>query len=181
MAEGPTVAGFEMAAYDCAIVQFEGWGGAMAQFEAELQRTLGGPLPNETGETARHDSRLVIRVAPRRFWLLCDGPPPVIDVDPELGCALPLGEGRVGLRLSGGGLKYVLERCVPVDWETLGEGRALQTGLHRVPVLLLRRSAFECDIIAPRSFSKSLTEWIADASAAGNFATTSNSPAADLE
>ncbi|WP_235984604.1 sarcosine oxidase subunit gamma [Mesorhizobium neociceri] len=139
MADGSTMTGFEMAADDCAIIQFEAWDGAMAQFEAELPRILGGPLPTEVGDTARHDSWLVIRVAPCWFWLLWDGPPPIIDVDPKLGCALPLGEGRVRLRLSGRGLQYVLERCVAVDWETLAEGRALQTGLHRVPVLLLRR------------------------------------------
>ncbi|WP_245457300.1 MULTISPECIES: sarcosine oxidase subunit gamma [unclassified Mesorhizobium] len=165
MADGSNMARFATAAYDCAIVQFEGWDGEMAQFEAELHRMLGGPLPNKVGETARHDGWLVVRIAPRRFWLLCDGPPPNAYVDPKLGCALPLGEGSVRLRLSGVGLKHVLERCVAVDWETLGEGRAVQTGLHRVPVLLLRRSAFECDLLVPRSFSKSLTEWMVDASA----------------
>ncbi|RWP97629.1 MAG: sarcosine oxidase subunit gamma [Mesorhizobium sp.] len=158
------MARFEMAAFNCAIVQFEGWDGAMAQFEVVLNRMLGGPLPKKVGDTARHDGWLVIRIAPRRFWLFCDGPPPITDVDPELGCALPLGEGRVRLRLSGRGLKHVLERCVAVDWETLGDARAVQTGLHGVPVLLLRRSGSECDLLVPRSCSKGLTEWIADAS-----------------
>ncbi|WP_245452136.1 sarcosine oxidase subunit gamma [Mesorhizobium waimense] len=167
MADSSTMAGFEMAADDCVIVQFEGWDGAMAQFEAQLRRMLDGPLPNEVGETVRHDSWVVIRVAPRRFWLLGDDPLPIRDIDPELGCTLPLGEGRVRLRLFGGVIKHVLERCVAVDWKTLGEGRAVQTGLHRVPILLLRRSAFECDLLVPRSFSKSMTEWIADASTAG--------------
>ncbi|TIU95471.1 MAG: sarcosine oxidase subunit gamma, partial [Mesorhizobium sp.] len=64
------MARFATAAYDCAIVQFEGWDGEMAQFEAELHRMLGGPLPNKVGETARHDGWLVVRIAPRRFWLL---------------------------------------------------------------------------------------------------------------
>ncbi|MDX8462471.1 sarcosine oxidase subunit gamma [Mesorhizobium humile] len=166
MADGSNIPGFEMAAYDCAIVQFEGWDGAMAQFEAELKRMLGGPLPNKVGDTARYDDGLVVRIAPRRFWLLCEGPPPIIDVDAELGCALPLGEGRIRLRVSGRGLRHVLERCVAVDWEALGDGRAVQTGLHRTPVLLLRRSGVECDLLVPRSFSKGLAEWIADASAA---------------
>lgn len=167
MADGSNMAGFEMAAYDCSILQLEGWVGAMAQFEVVLNRMLGGPLPNKVGDTARHDEWLVIRIAPRRFWLLCDGPPPVIDFDAELGCALPLGEGRVRLRLSGRSLKQVLERCVAADWETLGDGRAVQTGLDRMPVLLLRRSGFECDLLVPRSFSKGMMQWIADASAAG--------------
>lgn len=166
MADSSTQAGLEIAAYDCAIVQFDGWDNTVARFEAELELMLGGPLPSKVDETARHDGWLVIRVAPNRFWLLCDRAPPVIDVGLELGCALALGESRVRLRLSGGGLKHVLERCVAVDWEALGKGRAVQTGFHRVPVLLLRRSAFECDLLVPRSFSKSIMEWIADLSAA---------------
>ncbi|MER9223471.1 sarcosine oxidase subunit gamma [Mesorhizobium sp. M0644] len=166
MADRSNMAWFEMAAYDCSILQFEGWDGEMAQFEVELNRMLGGPLPNKVGDTARHDEGLVIRIAPRRFWLLFDGPPPIVDVDVRLGCALWLGEGRIRLRLSGRGLKHLVERCLAVDWETLGDGRAVQTGLDRMPVLLLRRSGFECDLLVARSLSKSLTEWIADASAA---------------
>ncbi|RUW03098.1 MAG: sarcosine oxidase subunit gamma [Mesorhizobium sp.] len=174
MADGSNMGGFEMAAYDCSILQFEGWDGAMAKFEVVLNRILGEPLPNKVGDTARHDDRLVIRIAPRRFWLLCDGPPPVIDVDAEFGCTLPLDEGRIRLRLSGRGLKQVLERCVAADWETLGDGRAIQTGLDHMPVLLLRRSGFECDLLVPRSLSKGLMDWIADASASDRYLTPSN-------
>ncbi|RUW86384.1 hypothetical protein EN833_21120 [Mesorhizobium sp. M4B.F.Ca.ET.190.01.1.1] len=47
MADGSNMAGFEMAAYDCAILQFLGWDGTMAQFEAVLNRMLGGLLPNK--------------------------------------------------------------------------------------------------------------------------------------
>lgn len=168
MADDSNMAIFEMVAYDCSILQFEGWDGAMARFEAVLDQMLGGPLPKMVGDTARHDNWLVIRIAPRRFWLLCDGPPPIVDVDAELGCALPLGEGRARLRLSGRGLKHVLERCVAIDWAALEDGRAVQTRLDRMPVLLLRRSGFECDLLVPRSLSKGLTEWLADASAAVN-------------
>ncbi|MER9262747.1 sarcosine oxidase subunit gamma [Mesorhizobium sp. M0619] len=155
---------FEMAVSDCAILQFEGWVSRLAQFEAELSKMLGGALPNKVGDTVSHDALLVIRVGPRRLWLLCDRPLPAFEVDADLGCALALSEGRVRLRLSGGRLRHILERCVAVDWEILGDGKAVQTGLHRVSVLLLRRSAFECDVLVPRSFGKSLAEWIADAS-----------------
>ncbi|MER8977041.1 sarcosine oxidase subunit gamma [Mesorhizobium sp. M0800] len=168
MGDDSNTARLKTAAYDCAIVQCEGWDGAMAPFEAELNGMLGGPLPTKVGETSRQDNWLVIRIAPRRFWLLCDGTPPIVDVDAELGCALPVGEGRVRLRLSGEGLKRLLERCGSIDWETLGEGRAVQTGFHRVPVLLLRSGTLECDLFVPRSLSESLRKWIADASADGN-------------
>ncbi|MER9345354.1 hypothetical protein NKI41_32450 [Mesorhizobium sp. M0601] len=118
MADDTNIPIFEMFAYDCSILQFEGWDGPMARFDTVLSKMLGGPLPKTVGDTARHDNWLVIRIAPRRFWLLCDGTSPSVDVDADLGCALPLGEGRARLRLSGRGLKYVLERCVALIGRT---------------------------------------------------------------
>jgi sarcosine oxidase subunit gamma len=45
----------------------------------------------------------------------------------------------------------------------LRPGRAVQTGFHRVPVLLLRTGEHGCDLLVPRSFAASLSEWIAEA------------------
>ncbi|BCH05280.1 hypothetical protein MesoLj131b_72790 (plasmid) [Mesorhizobium sp. 131-2-5] len=165
MTNGSDQAGLAIASKDCGIVQFDGWDDAMARFEADLAPRLGGQLPTKVGETTYQDGKLVIRIAPRRFWLLCDGPLPAIDIDPELGCMLGLGEGRVRLRLSGQNIKHVLERCVVVDWDSLQQGEGVQVGFHRVPVLLLRTGPFECDLFVPRSFSRSLGEWISQVSA----------------
>ncbi|MER9573927.1 sarcosine oxidase subunit gamma [Mesorhizobium opportunistum] len=163
MANGADQAGLEIASQDCGILQFHGWDDAMGRFEADLAPKLGGHLPKKVGETTYQDSKLVIRIAPRRFWLLSDGSLPPIDIDPELGCMLELGEGRVRLRLSGQNIKHVLERCVVVDWDSLQEGEGVQGGFHRIPVLLLRTGSFECDLFVPRSFARSLVEWISDA------------------
>ncbi|MER8594273.1 sarcosine oxidase subunit gamma [Mesorhizobium sp. M1182] len=165
MANGSDQAGLGIASRDCGIVQFDGWDGAMERFETDLAPRLGGQLPTKVGETTYQDGKLVIRIAPRRFWLLSDGSLPPIDIDPELGCMLELGEGRVRLRLSGQNIKHVLERCVVVDWDSLQQGKGVQVGFHRVPVLLLRTGSFQCDLFVPRSFGRSLVEWISGASA----------------
>ncbi|QKD19589.1 hypothetical protein HGP13_34175 [Mesorhizobium sp. NZP2077] len=47
MADGSNIGGFEMAAYDCSILQFEDWDGTAAQIEVVLNSMLGGPLPNK--------------------------------------------------------------------------------------------------------------------------------------
>lgn len=162
MANGSDQAGLGIASQECRIVQFHGWDGAMTRFEADLAPRLGGQLPTKVGETTYQDDKLAIRIAPNRFWLLSDGPLPPVDVDPELGCMLDLGEGRMRLRLAGQKIKHVLERCVVVDWDSLPEGEGVQVGFHRVPVLLLRTGSFQCDLFVPRSFARSLVEWISD-------------------
>ncbi|MFD2052062.1 sarcosine oxidase subunit gamma family protein [Mesorhizobium calcicola] len=166
MANGTNQPGFEIASQDCGIVQFHGWDEAMARFEADLATKLGGQLPTKVGKTAYKDGKFVMRIAPNRFWLLSDAPPPPIDIDPELGCKLALGEGRVRLRLSGRNIKHVLERCVVVDWDSLPEGEGVQVCFHRVSVLLLRTGSSQCDLFVPRSFARSLMDWISNVSAA---------------
>ncbi|MCV3211488.1 sarcosine oxidase subunit gamma [Mesorhizobium sp. YC-39] len=164
MANGSDQAGLGIASQDCGIVQFDGWHDARARFEADLAPRLGGHLPKKVGETTYQHSKLVVRIAPRRFWLISDGLLPPIDIDPELGCMLQLGEGRVRLGLSGWKIKHVLERCVVVDWDSLQEGEGVLVGFHHVPVLLLRTGSFQCDLFVPRSFARSLVDWISDVS-----------------
>ena len=155
---------FHMSTEPCAIVQLDCWSAA---FETGLSHQLGGALPAACGETAVLCRWLAIRIAPRRIWLVGDGtstPPPI---DTELGCSVSLGESRVRLRLGGTHIFDVLGACVAVDWDAphSAPGRAVQTGFHHVPVLLLRRAANACDLLAPRSFARSLADWVADAAA----------------
>ncbi len=39
-------------------------------------------------------------------------------------------------------------------------GRAVQTGIHHVPVLMLRRAEDCLDILVPRSFAQSVEKWV---------------------
>jgi sarcosine oxidase subunit gamma len=162
MAEERFQAGFGVVASDCAIIQFEGWDDVMPSFEAALADKLGGALPRRVGETTAHENGRVVRVSSRRFWLLSNGAASTLDVESGLGSVLPLTEGRVRLRLSGRNIKHVLERCVAVDWDGIADGQAAHASFHGVPVLLLRNAPDQCDILAPRSFARSLVEWISD-------------------
>jgi len=159
---------FRMSVEPCAIVQAEGWPGTLAAFEAELSRQLGGKLPAAFGEAVSMDEWLVIRIAPRRFWLISDEKSDLrCSIEPELGNLVSLSESRLRLRLNGPHTFDILGACVAIDWH-LQEAkpvRAFQTSLHHVPVVLLRTAADACDLLVPRSFAQSLAEWVADVAA----------------
>lgn len=159
---------FHMAAEPCAIMQLECWADSSEAFGAAIAARLGGELPAEVGEVRSMAGLKAVRIAPRRLWLIGDEAVPALSVDPDLGCALPLSEGRVRLHLSGRHLLDVLSACVAIDWNgpQAAPGRAVQTGFHRVPVLALRTASDACDLVVPRSFERSLTEWISDSAAA---------------
>jgi sarcosine oxidase subunit gamma len=155
---------FSLSVVDCPLIQIEGWDGTLAQFESNLSASLGTKLPASVGETVRHKGFLVIRVAPRRLWLALDDGAQVssLAVDPDLGCSVSLGEGRVRFSMAGAGVARVLSRCITVDWRApaASPGRAVLTSLHHVPVLFLRTGETACELIVPRSFSQSLSDWI---------------------
>jgi methylglutamate dehydrogenase subunit D len=166
MADLATPTDFSLSVSDCPLVQIEGWDGTLEKFEANLSQALGTPLPALVGETVRHADSLIVRVAPRRFWLISTGasqaPSPA--VDPELGCLVPLGEGRVRFTMSGARVPKILSVCIAVDWHSpaAAPGRALHTSLHHMPVLFVRTGAVDYDLIVPRSFARSLSDWIVE-------------------
>jgi sarcosine oxidase subunit gamma len=169
MAEPCALPAFALSASDCALVQAEGWEGTLARFEHELSQALGFPLPAAVGETTRHAGLLAIRVAPRRFWLVCESAAAAwqYSPDPELGCCLALTQGQVRLRLAGRRVRDVLAKCLALDWSSpaAAPGRGVRTALHRVPVLLLRTGEWECELLVPRGFAESLSGMLLDEAA----------------
>ncbi|TPN51538.1 sarcosine oxidase subunit gamma family protein [Mesorhizobium sp. B1-1-7] len=173
---------FSLSVADCRLIQIEGWDGTLGQFETSLSASLGVDLPASVGETVRHNGLLIIRIAPRRLWLALDdsAPEPSLAIDPDLGCSVALGEGRVRFSLAGVDIASVLSTCIAVDWHapTTAPGRAVQTSFHHVPVLLLRTGETACELIVPRSFARSLHDWLVDSqSEAANFSPASRAEA----
>ncbi|AZO64291.1 MULTISPECIES: sarcosine oxidase subunit gamma family protein [unclassified Mesorhizobium] len=158
---------FSLSVADCPLIQVEGWDGTLGQFESSLSTSLGTKLPASVGETVRHKGFLVIRVAPRRLWLALDdgAQAPSLAIDPDFGCSVSLGEGRVRFTMAGADVARILSKCIAVDWHApiAAPGRAVLTSLHHVPVLFLRTGETACELMVPRSFSRSLSDWIADA------------------
>ena len=157
---------FSLSVADCPLIQVEAWSGTLRQFESSLSVSLGAELPTSVGGTVRHNGLLIIRVAPRRLWLALDDgmQAPSFAIDQDLGCSVSLGEGRVRFSLAGANIARVLSTCIAVDWHapTVAPGRAVQTSFHHIPVLLLRTGQAACDLVVPRSFARSLSDWMAD-------------------
>jgi heterotetrameric sarcosine oxidase gamma subunit len=114
----------------------------------------------------REGSATLIGIAPERLWLIEE------KRERRDLSAMPAGlwltsltEGRERFRLRGRRCLEVLAKCVAIDWAEPGwpEERAVQTMLHRVPVLLHRKGRVEFDLYVPRSFARSLEEWMGDA------------------
>ncbi|MER8521717.1 MULTISPECIES: sarcosine oxidase subunit gamma [unclassified Mesorhizobium] len=156
---------FSLSVADCPLIQIEGWDATLRQFEKSVSASLNTKLPTSVGETVRHKGLLVVRVAPRRLWLVLDesAQAPALAVDPDLGCSVPLGEGRVRLKMAGPGIARLLSGCIAVNWHApaAAPGRAVQTSFHHVPVLFLRTGETACELIVPRSFARSLSDWLA--------------------
>jgi sarcosine oxidase subunit gamma len=159
------ISALELSVADCPLVQVEAWDGTSEQFQSDLLRAFEIALPATVGETIRQPSLRAIKVAPRRFWLLYDTPGrPPIEVDPDLGSVTHLGEGRIRVRLRGDRLPSVLAGCIAVDWHspTTALGNAIQTSFHHIPVLFVRTGEAECELIVPRSFARSILDWLGD-------------------
>jgi sarcosine oxidase subunit gamma len=64
--------------------------------------------------------------------------------------------------MAGAGVARVLSKCITVDWRApaAAPGRAVLTSLHHVSVLFLRTGDAACELMVPRSFSRSLSDWI---------------------
>ena len=153
---------------DCAILQADGWEGNLPAFEASLTEQLACNLPAGVGAAVRAGERWVTRIAPRRFWLIGDGRDDFpLSLAPELCSVVSLSEGRLRLRMTGSRLFDVLASCVAIDWSSprAATGSAVQTGFHHVPVFILRTGDTQCDMIVPRSFARSLFDWMTDIAA----------------
>ncbi|MCP9231668.1 hypothetical protein NMG46_15595 [Mesorhizobium sp. LMG 17147] len=66
--------------------------------------------------------------------------------------------------MAGPGIARLLSGCIAVDWHApaAAPGRAVLTSFHHVSVLFLRTGETACELIVPRSFARSLSDWIAD-------------------
>lgn len=153
----------ELSVSDCPLVQLDAWDGRTEQFQSDVLRTSGIALPAAVGGTIRQQDLRAIKVAPRRFWLLYDvsGKRPIA-IDPELGSSLDTGEGRIRIRVSGSRLADVLAGCIAVDWRSpaAAPGKAVHVSFHHVPVLFVRTGEAECELVVPRSFARSILDWL---------------------
>ena len=144
---------------DCPILQADGWPGSEAAFEAALSQLWAAPLPQSVGDIVETARGRILRVAPRRFWLIGREASPAIPLA-DTGTLTPFAEGRVSFHLTGPGARRRLEEFIAVDWDhpTCRPGRAVLAGIHRIPVCVIRLQPEAFEVIVPRSFAQSVGE-----------------------
>ncbi|MCA1439297.1 sarcosine oxidase subunit gamma [Ensifer sp. IC4062] len=145
----------------CPLIQCDAWEGTFAAFKAALAREIGGALPTQVGEIAGRGGLRVVRAGPRRFWIFPSERSATIasGIPPELGCRLDLSEGRIRIEVSTPDLRDVVSKCLAIDWDrTLGV--ATFSSLHRIPVMFTRFSERDGEFVVPRSFARSISEWL---------------------
>jgi len=162
MAEAMTTERIMITRSACPLVQWDAWDSCSSEFSEFAADRLGGPLPDEVGRITPYCTRMVIKAAPRRFWIFAPQPEDLPHGLPvALGTELDLSEGRMRLEVRTPRLRDVLAQCLAIDWdETLN--RAAFAKMHRIPVMFSRNSADEGAFVVPRTFAQSIHEWLED-------------------
>jgi heterotetrameric sarcosine oxidase gamma subunit len=149
------------------LVQVAAWPGALPRVEALLSELTGMPAPG-LSSAAIGEGVVVAATGPGRFMLAAQAedlaPRFAAGLPSEDGAATDLSHGRVVLSLSGPAAAEILSRCVAIDLDpaVFPPGRAAQTMVHHIDVLIVRRGPTDFDIWALRSFAHALAEWILD-------------------
>jgi sarcosine oxidase subunit gamma len=150
------------------ILQIAAWPDTLAAVEVVLADILQIAVPRTGAATAAAGATLAA-VAPGRYLVAADAADAVTRLEAALpatdGAVTDLSHGRVILRLEGEAAADVLARCIALDLDPTAFplGRAAQTMIHHVDVLVYRVAETRFELWMLRSFAESLAEWILDA------------------
>lgn len=148
---------------DCAILQADAWTENDIAFEANLAQIWGAELPKNVGDLTQGKLGRVLRIAPRRLWLLGDAPAAMPPMPSDVGMITSLSDGRVAFHLDGPDARRILAEFIAIDWDhaSTQAGRAVQSAIHRIPVCIIRLAEDSFEVITPRSFARSIAELFA--------------------
>jgi len=122
---------------------------------------LSDPVAEAMSDLAGEGWRL-LRLAPRRVWLVSevDQPPPAVSAADTV--LIDLSHGRVRVAVEGSAVGSVMARLVPIDLrvKSCPVGAVASTLMHHVGVTVERRDTAGFDLFLPRSFARALTHEI---------------------
>jgi heterotetrameric sarcosine oxidase gamma subunit len=150
----------------CAVLlQYHAWPDRYAEMARTLATHCGLPEAPRPGKAARGAGSALLRVHPQRLWLLTEkGAQDHPRLSAEMGAALDLSHARAIIHIDEGIAVPLLSRFIAIDLRPdrfVVDDVAL-TPFHRVSVVLWRR-ADGIDILAPRSFARSIWEALVEA------------------
>lgn len=148
-----------------AAAQVQAWPGRKPELAAALA-PVGVTLPDGLAFTET-GGRLTGRIAPGRYLVLAEGT--VADVAAAVpgavGAVADLSHARAGVRVTGNRVEDLLAKgaAIPFDPAGFPTGTLVQTSIHHMGVLILRRSPTAFDLFVLTSFARSFADWLTDA------------------
>ena len=135
---------------------------------ARVEKALGATLPRQCGQTS-DGTRTVFWLGPDEWLVLADSPEVISELVEALGgepgSAVDVSANRTIVELSGPFARDVLEKGCPVDLHPreFGPGKAVQTTVGPVPMLLWQVDAETYRLFPRSSFADYLARWLMDA------------------
>jgi heterotetrameric sarcosine oxidase gamma subunit len=149
-----------------ALVQYHAWPEHYAQMAQGLAAHCGLSEAPRPGRAACGATASLLRVHPQRLWLVAEhglaGNYPQVNSD--VGAVLDLTHARTVIRIDQDIAVPLLSRFIAIDLrpDRFAVDDIALTPLHRVSVVLWRRPS-GIDILAPRSFARSIWDLLAEA------------------
>ena len=149
-----------------ALLQYHAWPERFAEMAQMLATRYGAPAAPPPGKAVHGAAGALLRIHPQRLWLLPDRPDALggPGLGQETGAKLDLSHARTALHVAEDIALPLLSRFVAIDLrpDRFGIDDLALAPLHRVGVVLWRRPD-GIDILAPRSFARSIWDVLAEA------------------
>ena len=154
-----------------AMLQVQAWPDTLAAVETALAQALTTEALPQPGHAHAFDGGAIAALGAGRFMIVATRD----EAAARIGAALSdsdatitdISHGRTILALEGAAAAALLARCVALDLDPAAfpPGRATQTNIHHIDVLLRRVPEGSFEVWVFRSFAEALAEWLIDAGA----------------
>lgn len=141
--------------------QYHAWPERYAEMAPMLAAHCGAAVAPAPGKAIEGQHGTLLRVHPQRLWLVAERAGPAPDAD--VGVVLDLSHARTVIHVADAVAEPLLSRFIAIDLrpDKFKPNHLALTPLHRVGVLLWRRDD-GIDILAPRSFARSIWDLLAE-------------------
>jgi heterotetrameric sarcosine oxidase gamma subunit len=145
------------------LVQYHAWPETYSQMSAMLAAHCGVPEAPRAGKAVSGAGMALLCIHPQRLWLVADRASDHPALDSAVGATLDLSHGRTIIHVAEAIAVPLLSRFIAIDLRPhrFAIDDVAVTPLHRISVVLWRRSD-GIDILALRSFARSIRELLAE-------------------
>jgi methylglutamate dehydrogenase subunit D len=146
------------------LTQYHGWPETYAELATMIAAQCGAATAPAPGKAVHGSGGSLLRIHPQRLWLLSErSDAGNLTIEPQLGAVLDLSHARAIIRVADDAAEALLGRFIALDLRPhrFAVDDVAITPLHRVSVVLWRRqNGF--DVLAPRSFARSIWDLLAE-------------------